>query len=297
MPTLRRRIPILIVATFLSRLPRYSRVVKSRDRLAQRRYVLLGLGINVAGAFGARIAADSIIQLGIWILAAICVAQAAYSVWAREYEARTSAEAELTADKEKSRREHTRAIEQQTHEMRRQREQHERELDPALRAFREQRFQAMNSGGEIDEESIDILIWWIAARSAWGRWQAAQHHYYQPNAESAEPPQMLLQLTASNVLGLLCSGKIIARARREADESYVELSPDFWTTKFFRIQPDLFRIYKAEIVWRPDGTDTRPIGYRYPRCEWKQLKAIFPEHDEKIDAVTARLLADKESSS
>jgi hypothetical protein len=259
--------------------------------------VLLGLGINVAGAFGAHIPADSIIQLGTWILAAICGAQAAYSVWAREREARISAEAELTADKEKSQREHIQAIEQQTDEMRRQREQRERELDPALRAFREQRFQAMNSGGVIDEESFDLLIWWIAARSAWGRWQAAQHHFYQPNPESAEPPQMLLQLTASHVLDLLCSGKIIARARRESDESYVELSPDFWTTKFFRIQPDLIRIYKAEIVWRPDGTDTRPIGYRYPRCEWKQIKAIFPEHDEKIDAVTARLSADQQPSS
>jgi hypothetical protein len=101
--------------------------------------------------------------------------------------------AELTADKEKSQRAHIRAIEQQTDEMRRQREQRERELDPALRAFREQRFQAMNSGGVIDEESFDLL----AARSAWGRWQAAQHHFYQ---ESAEPPQMLLQLTAPHAL-------------------------------------------------------------------------------------------------
>jgi hypothetical protein len=58
--------------------------------------VLLGLGISVAGAFGAKIPADSAIQLGTWLLAAICGGQAAYSVWSREHAKTLSLEARLT---------------------------------------------------------------------------------------------------------------------------------------------------------------------------------------------------------
>jgi len=59
--------------------------------------LLLGLVISIAGAFGVRVPADSIIQFAIWILAAICGGQAAYSVWARERVARDQAEAQLVA--------------------------------------------------------------------------------------------------------------------------------------------------------------------------------------------------------
>jgi hypothetical protein len=46
--------------------------------------VLLGLGLSIAGAFGATVLGESIIQVATWTLAAICVGQAAFSVWARE---------------------------------------------------------------------------------------------------------------------------------------------------------------------------------------------------------------------
>ena len=58
--------------------------------------VLLGLGISIAGSLGAKIPADSVIQLATWMLAAICGGQAAYSVWSREHNARKAAEAKLT---------------------------------------------------------------------------------------------------------------------------------------------------------------------------------------------------------
>lgn len=54
--------------------------------------VLLGLGINIAGAFGVKIPANSVIQLGTWLLAAICGGQASYSAWAKERLARDHAE-------------------------------------------------------------------------------------------------------------------------------------------------------------------------------------------------------------
>ena len=46
--------------------------------------VLLGLGLSIAGAFGATVPGESIIQIATWTLAAICGGQAAFSVWARE---------------------------------------------------------------------------------------------------------------------------------------------------------------------------------------------------------------------
>ena len=47
--------------------------------------LLVGLCISLAGTFGLKIPADSAIQLGTWLLAAICGGQAAYSAWAREH--------------------------------------------------------------------------------------------------------------------------------------------------------------------------------------------------------------------
>jgi hypothetical protein len=51
---------------------------------------LLGLGINIVGAFGIKIPSDSVIQLATWILAAICGGYAAFSVWHGEHMSRTS---------------------------------------------------------------------------------------------------------------------------------------------------------------------------------------------------------------
>lgn len=58
--------------------------------------VLTGLGISIAGAFGAKVPADSIIQLGTWLLAAICGGQAAFSVWAREHKQKLYLDEKLT---------------------------------------------------------------------------------------------------------------------------------------------------------------------------------------------------------
>jgi hypothetical protein len=63
--------------------------------------IFLGLGISVAGAFGAKIPADSIVQLATWLLAAICGGQAAYSVWGRERQARSEAEERVAEAEER----------------------------------------------------------------------------------------------------------------------------------------------------------------------------------------------------
>ncbi len=54
--------------------------------------VLLGLSLNIAESFGARIPASSIVQLATWAVAVVCGVIASYSVWARERTARLSAE-------------------------------------------------------------------------------------------------------------------------------------------------------------------------------------------------------------
>jgi hypothetical protein len=99
----------------------------------------------------------------------------------------------VSAEEMTARRAHTEAIKQQTEEMWRQREQREREHDPALRAFREQRFRTISTGGGIEEQSFDILVYWIAVRSAWGKWQVAQNKL-PINPETGEPHNYLKAL-------------------------------------------------------------------------------------------------------
>jgi hypothetical protein len=221
----------------------------------------------------------------------VCFWAAAYGVWARERNARNHTQAELTTARADN--EQARAIERQTEELRRQREQRERELDPALRAFREQQFQTISAGGETDETNLSMLIWWVTVRSAWGRWQAAQHNFEEP---TGEPHPTILQLAEHYFLDLLVKGQIVARAQRQDDESWEDLRPDWWKSKFFRVIRDPITLYKIAILWRPTGTDPRPIGYDYPRCHASQVKKIFPEFDEGTDAETKRLrLAQKQS--
>jgi hypothetical protein len=63
--------------------------------------VLAGLGVSLAGTFGARIPSDSIIQLGTWLLAAICGGQAAYTVWKKENDEKHKIEAECNSLKDR----------------------------------------------------------------------------------------------------------------------------------------------------------------------------------------------------
>jgi len=57
--------------------------------------VLAGLCISIAGTFGAKIPSESILQLVTWALAALFGAQAAFSIWAREHQARIEVERKL----------------------------------------------------------------------------------------------------------------------------------------------------------------------------------------------------------
>jgi hypothetical protein len=171
--------------------------------------------------------------------------------------------------------------------MRRQREQREREMDPALRAFREYRFQIINRGGAIEEDSLSIQLWWIAARSAWGRWQTAQNHL--PAPTGAEPPRITLRITESYVLDLLVSGRLVARAQREDDGAWEELSPYFWTTKFLQLECNPISLYRLKIPLASRRIKNRFNWISLPPLRWSQIKAIFPEHDDETDAETARL--------
>lgn len=60
--------------------------------------VLVGLGINIASAFGWRIPAESIFQIATWALAAVCGAQTGFSVWHREHLMKEKLEARLARE-------------------------------------------------------------------------------------------------------------------------------------------------------------------------------------------------------
>ena len=58
--------------------------------------ILLGFGISIAGMTGTKVPYDSTIQLGTWVLAAVCGYQAAYAIWARERHAREISDTRLS---------------------------------------------------------------------------------------------------------------------------------------------------------------------------------------------------------
>jgi hypothetical protein len=114
-----------------------------------------------------------------------------FLAWKKERTAREDAEAQIEPIRLREieiQEAHAEALKAQTRELAQQREQRERELNPALRAYRETVFQSVVSGNPIEDTSLYTVIYWIAARSSWGRWQAAQRHM----ELSGEPNNMLL---------------------------------------------------------------------------------------------------------
>jgi hypothetical protein len=148
----------------------------------------------------------------------------------------------------------------------------------------------VTSGDAVEDTSLHGIIYWMVARSSWGRWQAAQNHVEQ----TGEPNQLLLPIAFSHFLHQLESGKLFVRGRRTDNLSYEELSPDFWKSKFFRMLKYNISIWKVHVVWRPDGADPTPIGYDHFCCDLRRVKIEFPEQDVELDARTASILENKD---
>jgi hypothetical protein len=168
-----------------------------------------------------------------------------------------------------------------TEELRRQRAVRERETDPIIQAFRESRHR--NAADGIDEENLDIIIWWIANKSAWSRWQVAQRGGHLRE-------DLLLNTTASYFEQLLAEGKIIVRACRRNETTYEEIRPDFWRRTYLRVDEDLVRVWKVSITRRTVVDKTDLPDYVDPCCDWREVKRIFPEEDKELDAITHSLV-------
>jgi hypothetical protein len=188
----------------------------------------------------------------------------------------------VNAEEKEQRRVQTEAIQRQTEEMRRQREQREREIDPSLSAFRENRRKFIEAGGVVDDQRLDQIVWWIAAKSAWGRWQAAEW-----GIENMSHIGLLIA-GGNRLLQFLESGAVIIRARREGKSSYEELAPDFWRYRHLSVDSDPIRNCAVSIRLRDEDADAD--RYVDPCCDLNRIKELLPEQDEQLEAAIADIL-------
>ena len=229
----------------------------------------------------------------LWVTAVVCLIISSYLVWRAErikLLELTKKQRDLEERDLILRKREIETREEQTDELRRNREQRDPELDPAIRAFRETRYRSQISGHAADDQTLDEAVSWIAAKSAWGRLQAA---------ESGVDNMFhigLLIAAGDRLLKSLESGTIIVCARREGSFSYEELAPSFWRDRKLNVNSAPARYCAVSIGFRDNHTNTDSDKYVDPCCDLNLVKELFPEQDELLDAATAEILAKRSHS-
>ncbi|NVN84635.1 MAG: hypothetical protein HXX15_00990 [Rhodopseudomonas sp.] len=124
----------------------------------------------------------------------------------------------------------------------------------------------------------------IAERSAWGRWQDAQH------LASGSKPRCEQKLhIAEHVLRSAAeNGDVVVRARLKNSVEYSEIDRHFWRTAYIEVQPNEVSLFRAELKARHGVTASIP-AYDDLLVERDQIEALWPRHDWKLTWITFRL--------
>lgn len=125
------------------------------------------------------------------------------------------------------------------------------------------------------EESLDIILPWIADQSAWGRWQRALE-------AMVGSDQMKLNYVASAVWRKAQTGKLALTARKSKAIERETLSVDFWKVACIEVIPDKARIWK--VMARPcDGISKeladqiRSDDYVGLCAKWGDVTRLWPQ--------------------
>ena len=148
-------------------------------------------------------------------------------------------------------------------------------------------------GWQEKNESLDLIVPWIAKNSAWSRWQTAQ------GATTEE--QMRLYTAAAVVRGAAIEGRLRISARRRSETKSEELLANFWERACFDVKADPVRIWKITLRpcdgLPPDAAEKlMSANYVELTAKWSEVKAIWPEKDREIDAAIKALLKMKARS-
>ena len=168
--------------------------------------------------------------------------------------------------------------------------QRARANDPHILAFVEQRSRDVLDGEPIDEWGLAHINFWITQRSAWGRWQAAQH-------KAPTDSATIRGIADSYLLSKMVEGVLQIRGIRSDTQQYEFISPDYWKTVYLHTFFDpssgsLFRsrIYPRSITSPTDSDDSTDKTYTAICCDMKRVRAHFPATDSKTDRLTRKLL-------
>jgi hypothetical protein len=137
-------------------------------------------------------------------------------------------------------------------------------------------------GGKFSE--IMEAIWWVAERSAWGRWQTAQRLA----SGGSLPEENKLHLAEHVVRDAAQNGDLQISGRVAGTTSYSPIDQHFWRLVFFNLQRDDRTLWRA--VLTPRAGVTTPIpDYDSFIVGRSQLESLWSQRDLKVDWLTAKL--------
>ncbi len=218
---------------------------------------------------------------------ALLLARAPFTLFEREQAHAAGLQAALAANDVEAAR--TAVIHAQTAELRAAREQREREADPYIQAFNESKYRNVLSGVAAEEHTLGFVVWWLANRTAWGRWYAAQ-----TGVETGD--KSVMHVAESILLTDLERGLIPARGiRADAPEKSEFVQPDYWQRMYFQVFPDTRTLFRARIFSRKvtspaDSDDVADATYMVVFCDLLKIEERYPQADRTTDKETARML-------
>jgi hypothetical protein len=127
-------------------------------------------------------------------------------------------------------------------------------------------------------------IYWIAEKSAWGRWQDAQRR-----GSGGSLSEIFKFNVAEHVLRTAAeNGELLIKGRQKKSVEYKDFDQHFWRTAYFEIQPNPVSLWKATVRPRA-GADVSISEYDDVLVEKRRVEILWPRRDWQCDWLTLRL--------
>jgi hypothetical protein len=131
------------------------------------------------------------------------------------------------------------------------------------------------------DTSLIDTVWWVAERSAWGRWQTAQR------AKWADERLKLLN-AASFVHVAARNGDLAVRGRPANSIEYSLIARDFWRRVYIDLAEDPNTLWK--VVLKPYKSEGAAIpDYDHFLVELRAVESLWPRRNWRTDWQTFRL--------
>jgi hypothetical protein len=127
-------------------------------------------------------------------------------------------------------------------------------------------------------------IYWIAEKSAWGRWQDAQRC-----ASGGALSELFKFSDAERVLRTAAeNGELLIRGREKKSIEYKDFDQHFWRTAFFDIQKNPASIWQASVKAMP-ATNVEIPEYDAAIVEKTRIETLWRQRDWRYDWPRLRL--------